>query len=227
MKLAVVVPILNEERTIAATLRALRSGAPTARIIVIDGGSDDHSVKMAGPLCDSIVHSARGRGRQMNAGAALAADADALVFVHADTIVTAGFELAIKAALVQPKVVGGRFDVELDNRSIQYRVLETMINWRSRLMHTATGDQAIFVLREVFARLGGFAQIELCEDVDFMRRLRGEGTIACLHTRVLTSARQWQRNGFVRTILRMWTIKSLFLLGVSPGRLKRHYADTR
>ena len=106
-------------------------------------------------------------------------------------------------------------------------MVETFISWRSRLMRSATGDQAIFARREIFARLGGFHEIDLCEDVDFARRLRRAGRIACLRATVVSSARRWREHGLVRTILRMWVIKSLFLLGVSPRWLNRHYRDAR
>ena len=226
MKLDVVVPMLDEARDIAAALRALRTGAPAAQIVVVDGGSTDQSVAIAGPLCDTIIATSAGRARQMNAGAR-ASHGDAIVFVHADTRVPTDFAQAIAAALEDPSVVGGRFDVELDDRAPAYRMVGTMISLRSRVMRSATGDQAIFVRRDVFDRLGGFAEIALCEDVDFVRRLRRAGLIACLRTRVITSARRWQRYGVTRTILRMWAIKSLFLLGVSPDWLKRRYVDAR
>lgn len=227
MKLAVIVPILNEERSIAATLEAVRLGAPGARIVVVDGGSTDRGPEIARSLSDLLVRAPRGRARQMNAGAALAENPDAVSFVHADTIVPPEFGTVIQDALADPHVVGGRFDLELDCGAWHYRMLAMMINLRSRLMRSGTGDQAIFVRREVFSRLGGFPEIDLCEDVEFMRRLRQQGTILCLHAKVLTSARRWQRHGFLRTIVRMWTIKSLFLLGLSPAWLKRHYADAR
>jgi rSAM/selenodomain-associated transferase 2 len=224
VKLAVVVPMLNEARDIAIALRALRTGAPAAQIVVVDGGCTDQSVAIARPLCDTIIATRAGRARQMNAGAR-ASHGDAIVFVHADTRVPADFAEAIAAALDDPSVVGGRFDVELDDRAPAYRMVGTMISLRSRVMRSATGDQAMFVRRDVFERLGGFAEIALCEDVEFVRRLRRTGRFACLRTRVITSARRWQRYGVTRTILRMWAIKSLFLLGVSPDWLKRHYAD--
>ena len=227
MKLAVVVPMLNEERAIAATLRALRRGAPDAEIIVVNGGGDDQSVAVARPLADRVIAGPRGRARQMNAGARAASPSDALVFVHADTIVPPDFARQIDRALQDTTVVGGRFDIQLDDPSWAYRMVEWFISTRSRLMRGATGDQAIFVRREIFARLGGFAEIELCEDVDFARRLRHAGRIACLRATVVSSARRWREHGLIRTILRMWTIKSLFLLGVSPRWLNRHYRDAR
>lgn len=227
MKLAVVVPILNEERVIAATLRAIRRGAPDAEIIVVDGGSDDQGVAVAGPLADRVIAGPRGRARQMNAGARAASSGDALAFVHADTIVPPDFARQIDHALQDATVAGGRFDLELDDPSWAYRMVEWFISTRSRVMRSATGDQAIFVRGEIFARLGGFAEIELCEDVDFARRLRHAGRITCLRATVVSSARRWREHGLVRTILRMWAIKSLFLLGVSPRWLNRHYRDAR
>ena len=218
--------MLNEARNIAEALGTLRAGAPDAHIIVVDGRSTDQSVAIAGPLCDVLTATLPGRAHQMNVGAA-ATHGDAIVFVHSDTRVPTDFGDAIATALDDPAVVGGRFDIRLDDPAPGYRMVGTMISLRSRLMRSATGDQAIFVRREVFERLGGFAEIALCEDVDFVRRLRRMGRFACLHTHVITSARRWQQYGLFRTILRMWAIKSLFLLGVSPDWLKRHYVDAR
>jgi rSAM/selenodomain-associated transferase 2 len=218
--------MLNEERAIGPTLDAIGVGAPGAEIIVVDGGSIDRSVEVARARGAQTLSAGRGRARQMNAGAA-AARGEALAFVHADTIVPATFASDIATALAGPGVVGGRFDVELDELSLAARLLGRLISLRSRLMRSATGDQAIFVRREVFAAMGGFAEIDLCEDVDFARRLKQSGRVACLRARVVTSARRWRQNGMIRTVLRMWLIKSLFLAGVSPARLCRYYANVR
>jgi rSAM/selenodomain-associated transferase 2 len=226
MKLSVVVPMLNEEQAIAATLAAIRTAALAAEVIVVDGGSVDRSVEIARPLSDRLLAAPRGRARQMNAGAAVALG-DVLAFVHADTLVPSTFARDIEVALANNAVAGGRFDLELDERSLGCRALAGLINLRSRMMRSATGDQVIFVRRSIFDGLGGFPEIELCEDVDFARRMRRAGGVACLRTRVVTSARRWRRNGLLRTALRMWVIKSLFLVGASPVWLKRHYADTR
>lgn len=226
MKLSVVVPMLNEEGAIAATLGAIRTAAPNAEVIVVDGGSADRSVVVARPLADSLLAAPRGRARQMNAGAA-AARGDVLAFVHADTLVPSTFARDIEDALANNAIAGGRFDLELDDHSLGCRALGRLINFRSRMMRSATGDQVIFVRRVIFDGLGGFPDIDLCEDVDFARRMRRAGGVACLRTRVVTSARRWRRDGLLRTALRMWVIKSLFLAGASPLWLKRHYADTR
>ena len=221
-----IVPVLDEAGVLGATLDAIHRGAPEAEIIVADGGSTDDTVQIAATRGARTLVAPRGRARQMIAGAA-AASGEALVFVHADTLVPATFANDIITAFNDPHVVGGRFDVELQDSSLWSRVLGQLISWRSRMMRSATGDQAIFVRRDIFVAMGGFKEIELCEDVDFARRLKRRGEIACLRSRVVTSARRWRQNGVVRTVLRMWLIKSLFLAGVSPARLQRYYADVR
>jgi rSAM/selenodomain-associated transferase 2 len=231
LKLSVIVPMLNEEGAIGATLEALRAGGAPERerdteIIVVDGGSADRSVEIAGPRCDQLIEGPRGRGRQMNAGAAVATG-EVLAFVHADTMVPVSFAYDIHFALREARVAGGRFDVAFDYHSPALMMVATMINARSRMMRSATGDQAIFVRREIFERLRGYPEIDLCEDVDFVRRMRSLGRVACLRSRVTTSPRRWRRDGVARTIVRMWIVKSLFLAGVSPARLKRYYADIR
>jgi rSAM/selenodomain-associated transferase 2 len=225
-KLSAIVPMLNEAATIAITLDALRRGAPDAEIIVVDGGSTDASVAIARPLSDELIVAARGRARQMNAGAR-ASQGDALVFVHADTMVPSTFGADIASALSDRAVAGGRFDVELDASALPYRIIGAMISLRSRISRTGTGDQAIFVRRDVFDRLGGFPELELCEDLEFSRQLKRAGRVACLRTRVTTSARRWSRDGVMRTVVRMWLIRAMYLMGVPPARLKRIYSDTR
>jgi rSAM/selenodomain-associated transferase 2 len=226
LRLSVIVPMLNEAPSIAATLATIRAGAPDAEVIVVDGGSSDDSVAAARAIANQVLSSGRGRARQMNAGAA-AASGSILAFVHADTTVPISFERDILEALTDPTIVGGRFDVMLDDPSFACRFIGELISIRSRISRTATGDQAIFVRREVFQRLGGFPDLELCEDLDFSRKLKRVGEVACLRSRVTTSARRWRKDGLLRTVLRMWTIRSLYLLGVAPSRLKRMYADTR
>jgi rSAM/selenodomain-associated transferase 2 len=218
--------MLNETAAIASTLIALRRGAPDAEIVVVDGGSIDASVAQARPLCDALIVASRGRARQMNAGAR-ASHGDAIAFVHADTIVPPTFAADIASALADSAVVGGRFDVKLDDDALPYRTIGAMISLRSRLSRTGTGDQAIFVRRAVFDRLGGFPELELCEDLEFSRRMKRAGRVACLRARVTTSVRRWNRDGVARTVVRMWLIRAMYLMGVPPARLKRMYSDTR
>jgi rSAM/selenodomain-associated transferase 2 len=226
LKLSVIVPMLNEAGAIGATLAAIRVGAPDAEIVVVDGGSADGSVEIARPRCEVVIIGERGRAQQMNAGAARSSG-DVMVFVHADTIVPKSFARDIETALADPSVVGGRFDIRLDDDHPLCVLIGSLISIRSRLSRTATGDQAIFVRRTIFDALGGFRDLPICEDLDFARRLKRAGRVACLRTKVITSARRWRRGGILRTSIRMWTIRLLYLAGVSPVRLSRLYADVR
>jgi rSAM/selenodomain-associated transferase 2 len=221
--LSIVVPVLREAENLARLLPALRAEAPGAEIIVADAGSGDGSREVAVRVAGvTVLACERGRARQMNAGAR-AARGDVLLFLHADTDLPAGFETAIARALEDPAVVAGRFDVRLDNPRWPFRLIASLMNLRSRLSGISTGDQALFVRREVFAALGGFPDIPLMEDVEITRRLKRRGRQAALRERVTTSARKWEREGVVRTIGLMWTLRLLYACGVSPARLHRWY----
>jgi len=222
---SVVVPTLNEEGVLAATLdRARQPGVQ--EIIVVDGGSGDATAAVAAQHADLILSAPRGRAAQMNAGAA-AAGGDILLFLHADTWLPDGFADAVGVACGDRAVVGGRFDVTLEPSSPLIRLTGELINRRSRLTRISTGDQAIFIRRAVFEQLGGYADIPLMEDIELSRRMKRAGRIACLRQRVTTSARRWRQDGVVRTILLMWSLRALYFCGVSPARLQRVYGNTR
>jgi len=162
----------------------------------------------------------------MNTGAA-AAQGDVLLFLHADTRLPPSAIGDVVLALDDPRYVGGRFDLRLDHSGIIFRLIGSLISLRSRLTRIATGDQAIFVRRGIFDAINGFPEIPILEDIAFCRNLKKMGKVACLRTQVVTSARRWQKDGVGRTILKMWVLKFLFLIGVSPFRLKRFYAEVR
>lgn len=225
MNVSVIIPVLNEEKTIAATLRTLTALGPF-EIIVVDGGSTDHTAEICRQIGVELLVSERGRARQMNFGAARARG-EALLFLHADTQLPASALSDIAAALGAARHLGGRFDVDLEGNHWMLKIIGPLINWRSRATGVGTGDQAIFVRREIFERLGGFPDIPLMEDIAFCRALKRLGGVACLRSRVVTSARRWETDGVWRTILRMWSLKACYLAGVSPMRLKKFYADTR
>jgi len=221
--LSIIVPALREAANLARLLPALRAAAPGAEIIVADAGSDEGTREVAMRVAGvTVLTCERGRARQMNAGAR-AARGDTLLFLHADTVLPDGFEASITRALTEPGVVAGRFDVRLDNPRWPFRMIGSLMNLRSRWSGISTGDQALFVRRDVFEALGGFPDIPLMEDIELTRRLKRRGRQAALRERVTTSARKWEREGVARTIGLMWTLRLLYACGVSPARLHRWY----
>ncbi|MBI3608326.1 MAG: TIGR04283 family arsenosugar biosynthesis glycosyltransferase [Nitrospirae bacterium] len=225
MTISVIIPVLDEELRIGEAIRSVSVLQPH-EILVVDGGSRDATVPVASRHGCRVVTASRGRALQMNAGAALATG-DILLFLHADTRLPTTAARDITAALADAGTVGGRFDVRLDGPDPVYRLIETFMNVRSRFTRIATGDQAIFVRRRVFETMGGYAPIPLMEDVEFSRRLKRRGRIACLPARVITSTRRWERDGPWRTIVRMWWLRALFAAGVAPRHLARGYAPVR
>ncbi|MEC5216488.1 rSAM/selenodomain-associated transferase 2 [Actimicrobium sp. GrIS 1.19] len=221
MALSIIIPVLNEQRQIAWRLRrlaALRQAG--AQIIVVDGGSSDDTVALATPLVDLVVVAARGRASQMNAGAALASG-DALLFLHADTALPKCADQLIAAALQTH--AWGRFDIVLLGRHPMFRIIATLMNWRSRSTGIATGDQAMFVQRSVFERLHGFAPIALMEDIELCRRLKKISAPACLREKVISSGRRWHKHGLWRTIWLMWRLRLAYFLGADPRKLAVAY----
>jgi rSAM/selenodomain-associated transferase 2 len=192
-------------------------------VIVVDGGSDDATMQVAARVSGvRLLTSPRGRARQMNAGAR-AAQGDTLLFLHADTWLPEGGLGAIAAALDDARVVGGRFDVRFDSPRPVLRMIAFFMNLRSRASGISTGDQAIFVRREVFETMGGYPDMPLMEDIELTRRLKRRGRLAALPSRVTTSARKWEREGALRTMTLMWALRFLYMVGVSPARLHRWY----
>ncbi len=223
MKLSIIIPVLNEQACIAATLDHLVPlRARGVEIVVVDGGSDDDTPDIAATNSDCVVAATRGRASQQNAGAQLASG-EVLLFLHGDTRLPADADALIARALADDRRVWGRFDVSFDASSPMMRVIATMMNWRSRWTSVATGDQCIFVRRSAFEAVGGFPAIALMEDVALSKLLRKVSAPACLRARVTTSARRWQRHGVWRTIFLMSGLRLAYVLGVSPDRLARWY----
>lgn len=220
--LSIVMPALNEAAVIEATLHALQPlRARGVEVVLADGGSSDGTAERAAPGVDAVVASARGRALQMNAGAA-AARSDVLLFLHADTRLPPLADVPVLQALAGG-ACWGRFDVRIEGRPWMLRVVGTLMNLRSRWSGIATGDQAIFVRRDLFERIGGYADQPLMEDVELCRRLRRIGPPACLRERATTSGRRWESRGVWRTIVLMWSLRWRYWRGESPEVLARAY----
>ena len=222
MRLSIIIPVLNEGGTIAAQLAALQPlRAGGVEIVLVDGGSSDGTADLARPLADRLIVAPRGRAVQMNAGAR-ASRGHTLLFLHADTILPLAADTLVARA-IEGGAQWGRFDVRIDGTHPLLRVVERLMNWRSQLSGIATGDQAMFVRRDVFERLGGFPEIPLMEDIALSRRLRQIAPPACLREPVITSGRRWEKHGVLRTILLMWRLRAAYFFGADPQQLAIAY----
>jgi rSAM/selenodomain-associated transferase 2/rSAM/selenodomain-associated transferase 1 len=228
MTLCIIIPTLGEGSALLTTLQALQSlRAGGVELVVVDGESADTALTQAAILADQVLSAPRGRASQMNAGAC-ATRADALLFLHADTQLPPDADGLIAQALQHS--AWGRFDVRIDGASSLLRLVERMMNWRSRITGVATGDQALFVRRSVFERVGGFAPLALMEDIELCGRLKAMGAPVCLRQHVVTSARRWQQHGVLRTVLLMWQLRAAYFFsrwsGVSTHALALRYGYT-
>lgn len=222
MKTLIIVPVLNESAVLSRQLNKLDVlRAMGARVLLVDGGSNDRTVQLAREAGFDVLESVRGRARQMNAGAH-AAQSDLLVFLHVDTHLPHGALYEIENHL-NGKMGWGRFDVRIVGRSPWLRVISFCMNWRSRLTGIATGDQAFFMTRELFERAGGFPEQPLMEDIEMSKRLNRFSPPICLADRVETSGRRWDQNGAWKTILLMWRLRWAYWRGVPASELAHIY----
>jgi len=223
MRLAIVVPTLNEEDTLRRYLPAALALAD--ELIVSDGGSDDGTVAVARELGARVVTGPPGRGGQLNRGAA-AATADGVLFLHADTTLPEQGVERLREAVARG-APGGAFFLRFDVDRPMQRLGARLINWRTRRLRVPLGDQAQFATRETFDKLGGFRDWPILEDLDFALRLRRLKGFTLIEEPVTTGARRFVEQGAARTVATNWLIWLLFLCGVSPHRLARLYRQIR
>ncbi len=221
MSVSIIIPALNEAQSLSSILPDLVTSSGVSEVIVVDGGSGDDSRNVVANCGARYLSAERGRALQMNAGAA-AASGDILLFLHADTQLPDNAIMLIDSA-ISSGAVWGRFDLKLSGSHWLLRIVERMINWRSCLSGIATGDQAIFLRREQFEAMGGYAEIPLMEDVELSKRLRRLKWPACIRQPLTTSSRRWEHHGILRTILLMWRVRLAYFLGRSPKSLAAQY----
>src|SRR5712671_7862497 len=221
MKLSIVMPVLNEADGIEEALGALAPlRARGVEIVVADGGSSDATVALARPLADVVTAAPRGRGAQMNAGAA-ASRGDVLLFLHADTRLPGDADALIRDGFARSGCTWGRFDVRIAGAHLLFPIIAGAMNLRSRITGIATGDQAIFISRAAFGP--GFPDIALMEDIAMTKRLKRIGPPLCIASAVVTSGRRWEKQGVMKTILLMWWLRLAYFLGANPTWLARCY----
>jgi rSAM/selenodomain-associated transferase 2 len=221
--LSIILPVLNEGEGIAAALDELADlRALGTEVIVVDGGSRDATIQRARLRADHVISAPRGRALQMNAGAEKASSG-VLLFLHADTRLPTDADHLVLSGLQRSGRAWGRFDVKIAGRNPLLAVVALLMNMRSRLTGIATGDQAIFVRRDAFRASGGFPPIPLMEDVALSKRLKRVGRPLCLRQRAVTSARRWEKNGVLNTVLLMWRLRLAYFFGADPNELARQY----
>lgn len=235
MTLSIIIPVLNEAESIGKHLQQLSTLIiQTVEVIVVDGGSDDNTIDIVRRYDVNLIESEGGRAKQMNAGAA-AASGDVLLFLHSDTTFPASFN---EIEFVESKLGDnqqdyqqgyessrqwGFFRIKLSGQHWLYRVIESMINLRSCVTSVATGDQCIFVARELFEKLKGYKNIPLMEDVELSKRLKLLSHPHIIKQAVTTSSRRWESKGIILTIILMWRLRFLYFIGVSPKQLAKSY----
>lgn len=224
MNISIIIPVLNEADNIVDLLSSLEPLRTAGHeVLVVDGGSTDRTSLLARPLCDRVIVSPKGRALQMNAGARQATG-DMFWFLHGDSRLSREALEAVPSLF--RKYHWGRFDVCLSGRQWVYRVIEHMMNLRSRFTGIATGDQAIFVEQALFWSVGGYPEIPLMEDIALSKQLRKKIRPAIIEHLVCTSSRRWEKNGLLVTVLLMWRLRLQYFLGIDPQRLVKKYYDS-
>jgi rSAM/selenodomain-associated transferase 2 len=225
-QISIIIPVLNESGIINFTIEHLYTldSADTVEIIVVDGSPHGETINTITGSDVQKISGQKGRGSQMNQGAAVAGG-DILLFLHADTRLSHDALNQIVAATKQPDVVGGAFDLRIQSEKKIFRLIEQAASIRSRLTRIPYGDQAIFFKKRFFDQIGGYRDIPIMEDVELMQRVRKAGKkIKFISRKVQTASRRWEKEGIVYCTLRNWSIRTLYLLGVPPEKLKKFYS---
>jgi rSAM/selenodomain-associated transferase 2 len=221
MRVAIIIPALNEAALIGSSVERARA-AGADEVVVIDGGSRDGTPDIArGAGCDVRV-TEPSRARQQNLGARIIGG-DVLLFLHADNWLAAGAVDQIRQCLGRPDRQAGAFRQRIEAPGWAYRLLERGNALRVRLLSLPYGDQGIFVRRQTFLELGGFPAVPLMEDLLLMRTLRRVTRPVLLPGPLHVSARRWQRHGVVRQTMHNWWTVTAYSLGVPLERLARAY----
>jgi rSAM/selenodomain-associated transferase 2 len=221
MKISVIIPALNEAKNILGSLESIGRQKGEVEIIVVDGSSADGTADLARPHARIINSQERGRAVQMNVGARYASG-EVLVFLHADSCLAHNALSKLRRVLLDPGILGGTFTLKFDSQKFLLRVIAFFTRFRFRFFHY--GDQGIFVRRAIFEELGGFKQIPIMEDINFLQRLHRRGRVTLIKQPITTSARRFLRHGIIRQQLLDIVLVVLYLLGASPEKLSRLYS---
>ncbi len=219
--ISVIIPVLDEAENIEARLQAIDL-ADNVEIIVVDGGSQDGTVKRSQSLGVRVLQTKPGRAHQMNVGADAAAG-NLLLFLHADTQLPPNFADLVRHTLAQPTVSAGAFELKIDDPMPRLRWVEWGVKWRSRLLQLPYGDQALFLKAATFHAIGGFLDLPIMEDFELVQRLRTRGRVAIAPAAVLTSSRRWKKLGIWRTTLINQLTIVAYVLKLPLARIAQWY----
>jgi len=220
---SIIIPVLNDADSLLNLLEQLQPARHLGHeVIVVDGGSDDDTESVCTNRVDCFVSSQAGRSVQMNTGAASAAG-EIFWFLHADSQLHIESCIQQLGAIYESGKVWGRFDIRLSGKDWRFRIIESLMNWRSALTGIATGDQGIFVNRNAYEHINGYAVIPLMEDIEISKRLKKFSSPLLCSQKITTSSRRWEKNGILRTVLLMWYLRLAYALGTSPQQLSKYY----
>ena len=225
VKFSIIVPAFHESERISDLIKSLNhlDFHEDTEIVVVDGSQERDTLRAIDSNQVIKISSEKGRAKQMNAGA-LIAKGEILIFLHADTELPIQALGKIHSRMERSDYVGGAFDLGIKSDKLIYKAIGTLSSLRSRLSRIPLGDQAIFIRKEYFDQIGGYKEIPLMEDVELMRRIkRSRKKIWIFYDRVMTSPRRWEKEGVIYCTLRDWTLRILYLFGISPDRLVKHY----
>ncbi len=227
MKISVVIPVLNERVNLPAAIDSVRDAITDPEIIAVDGGSTDGSLEWLRTLpAITVIQSARGKGPQQNAGAK-AASGDVLLFLHADCLLPPDAGAKLNQIMQEAAIAGGCFLARWSRNSAALRLVSFGMNLRTMIRKTSYGDQALFIRRTVFHKVGGFPDWPLFEDTELVRRIKTLGSFKVVHSPVTISARRFEAKGILHSIFLVYFLQIAFLLGVPPARLKKWFVDIR
>jgi rSAM/selenodomain-associated transferase 2 len=220
-QISIIIPVLNEAANLPQTIASLLS-LKTIEIIVVDGGSQDNTVEIAKTLGVKIIETQPGRATQMNAGAEVATG-EILLFLHSDTLLPPNFGQWVLQSLSQPQTIAGAFQLKIDGPGVGLRIIEKLANTRSRILKMPYGDQAIFLKRSTFEKMGGYPPLPIMEDFEMIRQLQKKGHIDIVPVSAITSARRWQKLGVIKTTLINQLIITAYFLGIPPHQIATWY----
>jgi rSAM/selenodomain-associated transferase 2 len=223
---SIIIPVLNEESIIEDSLSKF-VGNSMVEVIVVDGGSTDKTVNLVSDMGFIVIKSpVSGRANQMNFGVKFA-QGDVLLFLHADSNLPESYHDLILNILAQADVIAGAFELGIDGEDIKFRVIEWLVNWRSHLFSLPYGDQGIFLKKTIFQELGGFPDLPIMEDFEFIRQVKKRGKIAIISAKIITSARRWQKIGIIKTTLINQLIIIGYFLKIPPQKLQKFYQQNK